>query len=383
MMIRSDIVPDVVIVGGGMQGATMALAAARMGLKPLVVERDRVASGATGNSYGFIHGGLRHLQTMDFLRWRRSRRAQAWFLENYPDHVRPLACVMPLYRGSIRSPIGFRAVAAMEACLARTTARPRPLPEPGLLSPADMPADLPIPRHNLTGAAVWHDLVVPDMSALVQSILSDAGVAGPTLMEKTEAHDLIVTDDRVTGLHVTRADGTLQQIAAPNVVICAGAQSSQWQAGEPFPSTATLAFNLLLDIRLPGEAALAVSEAPGRGRSYFLRPCEGGTLAGTFYRPAPGVREPEVTSDDIETFRAVLARALPRLGLAQAPVRAVMAGLLPDRDGTGRNLSANDTVSTSGPAGLCRILGTKLTTAPLLSFEAAARLWPQAARKAA
>lgn len=383
MMSRSEVVPDVVIVGGGMQGATMALAAARMGLRPFVVERDRIASGATGNSYGFIHGGLRHLQTMDFRRWRRARRAQAWFLENYADHVHPLACIMPLYRGRIRSPIGFRAVAAMEACLVRTAPNARPLPRPAIMAADELPANWPVPRRNLAGAAVWHDLAVPDMGALVQSILSDAGVTGGALMENTQAQDLIVADNRVVGLRVIRADGAEEQIATPNVVICAGSWSSRWGYEDSFPSAATLAFNLLLDFQLPGEAALAVSEMPGRGRSYFLRPCEGGTLAGTFYRPAPGASEPDVAPEDVDAFRAALSSALPRSGIADAPVRRIMAGLLPDRDGTGRSLSACDVISTSGPAGLCRILGTKLTTAPLLSFEAAAKLWPVAARKAA
>lgn len=372
--------PDVVIVGGGMQGATMALAAARMGLKPLVVEQGTVASGATGNSYGLIHGGLRYLQTMDFRRWRRSRQAQSWFLDNYPGHVRPLACVMPLYRGRVRSRGAFRAAAAMEAWLTRTSGCGPVLPSLDLLSAGDLPPDYPIPRRNLTGAALWHDLVVPDMRALVQTILSDAGAV---LMEQTEAQDLVIFDNRVTGIRVARAGRSPEKIRTSNVVICAGSWSSRWQREQPAPTTATLAFNLLLGVRFPGEAALAVSEEPGRGRSYFLRPCEDGTLAGTFYRPAPGAREPDVTPGDVEAFRAALARALPHSDIAGAPVLAVMAGLLPDRDGTGRTLSSEDSISLSGPAGLCRILGTKLTTAPLLSFDAAAKLWPGVARCAA
>ena len=375
--------PDVVIVGGGMQGATMALAAARMGLRPLVVERHRIASGATGNSYGFIHGGLRYLQTMDLRRWRRSRRAQSWFLDNYPGLVRPLACVMPLYRGRMRSPAAFRLAAAMEAWLVRTTGCAQALPVPDVLAADDVSADYPIPRHHLTGAALWHDLVVPDMQALMFAILSDAGVTGPALMEQTEARDLVVRDNRVAGLRVVRCDGAIEEIATPNVVICAGSWSGRWQHGREASSAATLAFNLLLDVPFPADAALAVSELPGRGRSYFLRPHEGGTLAGTFYRPASGAREPDVGAEDVEAFRGALARALPGSGIADAPVRAVMAGLLPDRDGTGRSLSTSDVVSTAGPAGLCRILGTKLTTAPLLSFEAAHKFWPTEARRAA
>jgi glycerol-3-phosphate dehydrogenase len=370
---------DVVIIGCGMQGATMALAAARSGLKPIVVERDSVASGATGNSYGFIHGGLRYLQTMDLRRWRRSRRAQAWFLKSYPDLVRPLPCVMPLYRGRIRSPIAFRLIAAADTLLSGAAGDSSRLSMPDLLSADDVPGDYPIPRHGLVGAALWHDLVVPDMKALLLAILSDAGVAGSGLIEQAEAREVVVADNRVRGVRIARANRPPEEIATSQVVVCTGAWPSPGPADHRPASAATLAFNLLLDAPFPLEAALAVSEIPGRGRSYFLRPFEGGTLVGTFYRPAPGARHAEVETADIVAFRKTLHRALPGSGLASAPVRRIMAGLLPDRDGTGRTLSAREIVSTSGPAGLCRILGTKLTTAPLLSFETAARLWPSPA----
>ena len=371
--------PDVVIIGCGMQGATMALAAARSGLKPLVVERDRIASGATGSSYGFIHGGLRYLQTMDLRRWRRSRRAQAWFLKSYADLVRPLPCIMPLYRRRIRSPMAFRLAVATESLLSGAAGYVHQLSGAELLSSGDVPAGYPIPRHDLVGAALWHDLVVPDMKALLLAILSDAGVTGSALIEQAEARDVIVANNRVHGVRILRADRPPEEIATSQVIDCTGSWPSPWPRDQRPASTATLAFNLLLDAQFPPEAALAVSEVPGRGRSYFLRPCEGGTLAGTFYRAAPGARHPEVEPGDIAAFRSALERALPGSGLASAPVRRVMAGLLPDRDGTGRTLSAKDFVSTSGPAGFCRILGTKLTTAPLLSFETAAKLWPERA----
>ncbi|WP_079731100.1 FAD-dependent oxidoreductase [Novosphingobium mathurense] len=375
--------PDVVIVGAGMQGATMALAAARSGLTPLVVERGKVGSGATGNSYGIIHGGLRYLQGLSIGRWRRSRQAQAWFLDNYPDHVRPLACAMPLYRHTMRSPMAFRAASALEACLYRGTGLARRLPGLQLLGAEEIARAYDLPRRHLVGAALWHDLVTDDMETLLRTILADAGASGASLLEETVAGDLIVADNRIAGLKVTRADGTVQEIATPRVAICAGSWSSRWPQEPQAASTAALAFNLVLDMPFPGDAALAVSETPGKGRSYFLRPYEGGTFAGTYYRPAPGAREPEVMPADIDAFLEVLDRALPGYGIAEAGVRAVMPGLLPDTDGTGRTLSAADTISAPGPAGLCHVLGSKLTTAPLLSIDAAQRLWPEEARRAA
>jgi glycerol-3-phosphate dehydrogenase len=374
---------DVVIVGGGIQGATMALAASRKGLKPLLVERGRVAGGATGNSYGVVHGGLRYLQSLDVARWRRSRRAQAWFLANHPRFVRPLACVMPLYRWRLRSASAFRVAVAMENALARTLDVETPLPPARLLTIAQVEASYPAPRRGLTGAALWHDAEVTDMAALVGEILAKANLDDGALRSFTAARTLCVRDDRVAGLDIVDlASGAVTTIETDCVINCAGSWSQGWRQGQGGPSAATLAFNLLLDLPFQGDAALAVSETPGAGRSYFLRPVVGGVLAGTFYRPAPGAAEPSVSSADVAEFLARLDKALPGFGLATARVLDVSAGLLPDVDGAGVKLSSADHVSHGPPAGLHTIVGGKFTTAPLLSFDVAERLWPSPRRPA-
>ncbi len=71
-----------------------------------------------------------------------------------------------------------------------------------------------------------------------------------------------------------------------------------------------------------------------------------------------------------------LDRAMPGLDITQAKVLKVLPGLLPDRDGTGESLSSHDFVSSGKPKGFHTVLGGKLTTAPLLSFDVADRIWP-------
>lgn len=370
---------DVVIIGGGIQGATMAVAAARKGLAPMIVERGALGGGASGNSYGIVHGGLRYLQTLDVPRWRRSRRAQAWFLANYPRFVTPLPCIMPLYRGCLRSPAAFRAAAAVENMLIGALGVEAPMPRARLASASAVAAGYDVPRERLAGAALWHDAELRDVVGLIGAMLAEAGIGGEAVKAGTEAIALNTEGDRTAGLRVRdRASGEEFDIIARHVINCAGSWSRSWRPDERTPSSATLAFNLLLDLPFPGDAALAVSESPGRGRSYFLRPYEGGTFAGTYYRPAPGAGEPVVEEGDVAEFLAVLDRAMPGMGIAGAKLRSIHAGLLPDKDGTGRGLSSRDYVSAEGPAGYWTVLGGKLTTAPLLSFAAADRFWPTA-----
>lgn len=365
---------DVVVVGGGIQGVTMALAAARKGLRPVLVERSEIASGATGNSYGIIHGGLRYLQTLDLPRWRRSRAAQRWFLENYPQFVRPLPCLMPLYRGCFRSPAAFRAAGMMESLLYATTGGEPPLPRLQVITAADVTNTYPVPAAGLTGAALWYDAEITDLGALMAAILADAGVNADALLLRCEAVGLSTVGDRVNGLRV-RSSGDEQIIETDTVINCAGSWINGWSGARPGPSAAALAFNLMLDMSFPGDAAVAVSETPGRGRSYFLRSFQSKTFAGTYYRPAPGDPEPTPTEADVAHFLAILDRAMPGLNLARAPVLRVMPGLLPDKDGSGKDLSSRDVVVYDQPKGFHTVLGGKLTTAPLLSLDIADRLW--------
>ena len=136
--------PDAIIVGGGIQGASMALAAAQRGLHPVLVEKTGLAAEASGNSYGIVHGGLRYLQMLDILRWRRSRLAQTWFLREFPAYVRPLRCVMPLYQGRLRSPGLFRIAMAFERTLAAVFDARVPLPIPQLLTAEEVKTEFEV-----------------------------------------------------------------------------------------------------------------------------------------------------------------------------------------------------------------------------------------------
>src|SRR5258707_12890496 len=64
---------DVLVVGGGIYGLTIAYDAAQRGLSVALLERDDFGSGASFNHLRTIHGGLRYLQTPDVSRGRESR----------------------------------------------------------------------------------------------------------------------------------------------------------------------------------------------------------------------------------------------------------------------------------------------------------------------
>src|SRR4029077_10289729 len=89
---------DVLVVGGGVYGLTIAYDAAQRGLSVALIERDDFGSGISFNHLRTIHGGLRSLQTLDFRRARESVRERATLARIAPHAVRPLPFVLPLSR---------------------------------------------------------------------------------------------------------------------------------------------------------------------------------------------------------------------------------------------------------------------------------------------
>src|SRR3954470_4791803 len=98
---------DVLVVGGGIYGLTIAYDAAQRGLSVALVERNDFGSGTTFNHLRTIHGGLRYLQTLDIARARESIRERRTLAHIAPWAVRPVPFVLPLQRSLTRGPLAM------------------------------------------------------------------------------------------------------------------------------------------------------------------------------------------------------------------------------------------------------------------------------------
>src|SRR5947199_5466552 len=93
---------DVLVVGGGITGAGVALDAASRGLRTALVERDDFASGTSSKSSKLVHGGLRYLQQREFRLVYEALYERQRALENAPHLVRVLPFLVPvLTRGGV------------------------------------------------------------------------------------------------------------------------------------------------------------------------------------------------------------------------------------------------------------------------------------------
>jgi glycerol-3-phosphate dehydrogenase len=88
---------DVLVIGGGITGAGVALDAAARGLRTALVERHDFASGTSSKSSKMVHGGLRYLQQRDFRLVYEALHERQRLLENAPHLVTPLPFLIPLF----------------------------------------------------------------------------------------------------------------------------------------------------------------------------------------------------------------------------------------------------------------------------------------------
>ncbi len=93
---------DIAVIGGGISGAGIFELAAKQGYKCVLVEKGDFSGGTSSRSAKLIHGGLRYLQNGHFKLVRESLKERNKLINQYPDLVKPLAFILPLYHKRLK-----------------------------------------------------------------------------------------------------------------------------------------------------------------------------------------------------------------------------------------------------------------------------------------
>jgi glycerol-3-phosphate dehydrogenase len=92
---------DIVVIGGGITGAGIALTAARKGWKTLLIDKHDFAFGTSSRSAKMIHGGLRYLQNLQIKLVKEALHEREHLLKEYPHLVKPQPFFMPIYKSRL------------------------------------------------------------------------------------------------------------------------------------------------------------------------------------------------------------------------------------------------------------------------------------------
>ena len=358
---------DVLVIGGGVTGAGVALDAASRGLRTAIVERDDWASGTSSKSSKLVHGGLRYLQQKEYRLVYENLAERQRLLDNAPHLVHPLPFLIPLF--------GKDGVVNAAVAKAYTTAlwlydltgglrirhRHRRIPK------AEALRHVPSLRDDrLVAAFVYYDARTDDARltlAVVRTAAIDYGaVAANHLGAVALRKD---ATGRVAGAEL--ADGT--GVRARAVVNAAGVWSDDVRALDErtHPDSLRPAKGIHVTVpahRLPCDIA-AVLPVPKDHRSVFVVPWGDRTYIGTTDTDYEGpLDDPECTPQDVAYLLDAVNSATTS-GLTTADVIGSWAGLRPLVKGasTARtaDLSRRHQVSV-GASGLVTVTGGKLTT---------------------
>ena len=205
---------DMVVVGGGITGAGVALDAASRGYSVALVERQDYASGTSSRSSKLVHGGLRYLQNFDLGLVREALLERAIMVNLAPHLVHPLALRDPDVRGQ-----GARAHARRRpARVRRDGDRPHPAPEPapprartrtsrrgarsatGSIDGDEVTRLLPaLAAREPTAGYLFYDCQTDDVR-LVLTVLGEAERYGAVMANRCSVLELIEEDGRADGV---------------------------------------------------------------------------------------------------------------------------------------------------------------------------------------
>jgi glycerol-3-phosphate dehydrogenase len=271
---------DVLILGGGITGAGIALDAALRGFRVALIDKGDFASGTSSVSSKLVHGGLRYLEHGGFHLVYEALHERALLLQNAPHIVRPLRFLIPFSRASRVSPLKWRTGLALYDILAGRVnlQRSRPIDSDHLLH--ECPE---LETANLSGGASYYDAQMDD-ARLCLEVLHTAVAAGAQVVNYVEALAFEKSSVGITGIRaLDRVGGREFSLRARQVVNAAGPWVDQVcrLAGEADAHylQPTKGVHLVVSKRYENSAFLLLH--PKDGRVFFVIPWMGKTLIGT------------------------------------------------------------------------------------------------------
>ena len=362
---------DVLVVGGGVTGAGIALDAVTRGLSTALVEARDFASGTSSRSSKLIHGGLRYLEQMDFRLVREALLERELMLTRLAPHlVRPVSFLYPLTRhGWERAYVGAGLVLYDAIGGSRTLPRHRHLTRTGAraLAPA-------LRRDALVGGIRYYDAQCDDARHTL-TLVRTAAAYGATMRSSTEVVGFVKEGDRVVAAELRDTETGEVGIVRTGVVVNStgvwtdDVQSLADSRGE-FHVRASKGIHLVVPRdRISSETGIILRTEKS---VLFVIPWGDHWIIGTtdedwHYAKA----HPAASRTDIDYILEHVNRVLA-VPLTPADISGVYAGLRPLLSGEEEvtsQLSREHAISRS-PRGMVSVAGGKYTTYRVMARDA-------------
>ena len=355
---------DLLVIGGGVTGAGIALDAVSRGLSTIVIEMQDFAAGTSSRSTKLVHGGLRYLKQFDIEVVAEVGEERAIVYENAPHVTTPLWMMLPIIEhgtyGMFMSAVGLYIYDRL--------AKVKPSERRKMLTKEEALAIEPLlDRDRIQGAGYYVEYRTDDARLTIE-ILKEAVERGAQAMNYVKAEQLLYDHGRVSGAQVTdQLTGETFSIQAKAVVNATGPWVDHLREQDHSKQGKTM--HLTKGIHLVVDQSKFPLQNPiyfdvPDGRMIFAIPRDGKTYVGTTdtnYKDDP--LHPRTAQADRAYIIECIASMFPSIRLAPQDIESFWAGVRPLIHEEGKapsEISRKDEVFTS-KSQLITIAGGKLT----------------------
>ncbi|WP_280265118.1 glycerol-3-phosphate dehydrogenase [Nocardia wallacei] len=363
---------DVVVIGGGVVGAGIALDAATRGLEVALVEARDLASGTSSRSSKMFHGGLRYLEQLEFVLVREALHERELSLKTLAPHlVKPLRFLYPLTHR-----VWERPYVASGLVLYDTMGGAKSVPGQHHVTRSGALRLAPgLRRDALIGGVTYYDTVVDD-ARHTMTVARTAAHYGAVIRTSTQVVNFLREADRVVGVKVRDSeDGRTTEVRGHVVVNATGVWTDEIQALTRLRGRFHVRASKGVHIVVPGDRIASDTALILRTPTSVLFVIPWGSnhwIIGTTDTDWNlDLAHPAATKADIDYLLDRVNQVLVT-PLTHDDIQGVYAGLRPllagESDETSK-LSREHAVARIAP-GLVAIAGGKYTTYRVMAYDA-------------
>ena len=355
---------DLIVIGGGITGAGIALDATARGMKVALIEMQDFAAGTSSRSTKLIHGGLRYLKQFEFKLVREVGRERKIVHHNTPHLTQPEPMLLPIIKGGSFNLFTAR----IGICIYELLAGVNRKEWHHVLNKDETIAYEPLLRKDILLGGIIYNEYHTDDARLTVEVLKEAVSRGALAVNYTKAISILYRDKKICGVKIhDQISGEEYDIYADNIVNATGPWVDELNNLDAKLSKnhlhITKGVHIVVDSkRLPIKHSVYF-DTPDK-RMIFVVPREGKTFIGTtdtFY--SGDIANPRVTIADRDYLLECANNFFPDCKLSSKDVESCWAGIRPlvNKQGKGPSEISRKEEMFQSASGLISIAGGKLT----------------------
>lgn len=355
---------DLLVIGGGITGAGIALDAVTRGLSVALIDMQDFAAGTSSRSTKLVHGGLRYLKQFEVQMVAEVGREREIVYENAVHVTEPEWMLLPFYKEGTFGPISTSVGLRVYDYLARVRKHER---RKMLSSKETLQKESLLKNEALRGGGYYVEYRTDDARLTIE-VIKKAVEKDAVCVNYMKAESFLYEKERVVGLLATdQLSGDTLKIHAQRIVNASGPWVDDVRSKDSILNGKKLKWtkgvHIVVDnTDFPLEQAVYFDTQDGR--MMFAIPRNGKTYIGTtdtFYAGDP--KNPVASRDDVQYILQAIAFMFPSIKLSFENVESTWAGIRPLIYEDGKDpseISRKDEIWES-QSGLITIAGGKLT----------------------